>query len=52
MVEKLKNLSSRTIIIGTAIILTAVFLLNGCISFLSESSARKDGSLLNRDGSL
>ena len=48
MVDKLKNLSSRTIIIGTAIILTAVFLLNGCISFLSESSARKDGSLLSK----
>lgn len=48
MVDKLKNLPSRTIIIGTAIILTAVFLLNGCISFLSESSARKDGSLLSK----
>lgn len=45
MVDKLKNISSRRIIAGTAIALVLLFVAGGMFAFVTESSARKNGSL-------
>ena len=45
MIEKIKNISSRRIILGTAFTLIALFLLKGAFGFITESAARKNGSL-------
>ena len=45
MANRLKNISSRAIIIGTALILIAAFIAGGLFAFFSESSARKSGDL-------
>ncbi len=45
MVNRLKNISSRAIILGTALMLTAAFIFSGLFAFVSESSARKSGDM-------
>ena len=45
MVNRLKNISSRAIILGTALVLVASFIFSGLFAFVSESSARKNGDL-------
>ncbi|MBP0980188.1 MAG: hypothetical protein J6Q18_01350 [Oscillospiraceae bacterium] len=47
MVNRLKNISSRAIIIGTALMLTAAFILSGLFAFVSETAARKSGDMYN-----
>lgn len=48
MIEKIKNISSRRIIAGTAVALVAVFVLTGLFGFVTETAARKNGSLQYR----
>ena len=45
MIEKIKNISSRRIILGTAIALIVLFLLKGSFGLVTETMARKNGSL-------
>lgn len=45
MVNRLKSISSRAIILGTALMLIAIFIAGGLFAFVSESSARKSGDL-------
>lgn len=45
MVDKLKKISSRRIIAGTAMALVALFVFSGLFSFVTETAARKNGSL-------
>ena len=45
MVDKLKKISSRRIIAGTAMALVALFVFSGLFSFATETAARKNGSL-------
>ncbi len=45
MVDRLKNISSRRIIAGTALALVAGFIAGGLLGFVTESAARKNGSL-------
>lgn len=45
MVDKLKKISSRRIIAGTATALVALFVFSGLFSFVTETAARKNGSL-------
>ena len=47
MVDKIKNISSRMIIVGTALVLIAGFLAQCLYGFVMESSAVKNGSLEN-----
>ena len=47
MVDKIKNISSRMIIVGTALALIAGFLAQCLYGFVMESSAVKNGSLEN-----
>ena len=45
MIEKIKNISSRRIILGTALLLVVCFVAKGAFGFVTEASARKNGSL-------
>ena len=45
MIEKIKNISSRRIIMGTALALVALFLAKGTFGLVTETAARKNGSL-------
>ena len=45
MIDRLKKISSRAIILGTATVLVAAFVFSGLFAFVSESSARKSGDL-------
>lgn len=45
MVDKIKKISSRTIIVSTALLLVALFVAKGLFGYITETSARKNGSL-------
>lgn len=45
MIDKIKRISSRRIITFTAIGLVAAFIANGLLGYITETSARKNGSL-------
>ncbi len=45
MIEKIRNISSRRIICGTAVVLVALFFAKGAFGLVTESAARKNGSL-------
>ena len=45
MVDKIKKISSRAIIIFTAFLLVALFIAKGLYGYITEASARKNGSL-------
>ncbi len=45
MIEKIRNISSRRIIVGTALLLVACFVAKGAFGLITETAARKNGSL-------
>ena len=45
MVDKIKRISSRRIICCTALVLVLMFIVSGFYGYITESSARKNGSL-------
>lgn len=45
MIEKIRNISSRRIIVATALLLVVCFVAKGAFGFIAETAARKNGSL-------